>query len=183
NGKDIGGLEVIYEAYMDWMAELPSHVKLDRGIEDDPQAIRREEEAFNDHLHLWRLEAEAIHSGVKLLRESRQYWSERGPQADARAIPFEAWLAMNESMANLMKKRTGDDSAEWRLFQLAFILASLCSSASRMPEFKNFYYPARDDAVTLLYFSTGGGKSEAFFGFLLFTLFLDRMRGKTLGVT
>ncbi|MGI0549911.1 helicase-related protein [Pseudomonas aeruginosa] len=183
NRADIGGLEAIYDAYRDWLAELPSQVKLDRGIEDDPQAIRREEEAFNDHLRLWRFEAEAIHSGVKLLRESRQYWSARGPQADARAIPFEAWLAMNESMANLMKKRTGDDSAKWRLFQLAFILASLCSSASRMPEFKNFYDPERDDAVTLLYFPTGGGKSEAFFGFLLFTLFLDRMRGKTLGVT
>ncbi|MBI4755034.1 MAG: helicase [Betaproteobacteria bacterium] len=183
NGTDIGALEAIHDAYKNWLAKLPAQVQLDRGIEDDMQAIKREEAAFDDHLKLWALEADAIHSGVKLLRESRKHWKARGPQPDQRAVPYEAWLAMNETMANLMKKRTEDDSAEWRLFQLAFILASLCSTASRMPEFKGFYDAKRDDAVTLLYFSTGGGKSEAFFGFLLFTLFLDRMRGKTLGVT
>jgi len=31
-----------------------------------------------------------------------------------------------------------------------------------------------------LYFPTGGGKSEAFFGLLIFNLFFDRRRGKQL---
>ena len=35
----------------------------------------------------------------------------------------------------------------------------------------------------MLYFPTGGGKSEAFYGTLLFAMFLDRLRGKERGVT
>ncbi len=40
-----------------------------------------------------------------------------------------------------------------------------------------------EETATLLYFPTGGGKSEAFFGLLIFNLFFDRLRGKTVGVT
>ncbi len=52
-----------------------------------------------------------------------------------------------------------------------------------MPELMYRYNAARDDSVTLLYFATGGGKSEAFFGLLVFNLFLDRLRGKKTGIT
>ncbi len=38
-------------------------------------------------------------------------------------------------------------------------------------------------SASLLYFPTGGGKSEAFFGLLDLQLFLDRLRGKNRGVT
>lgn len=38
-----------------------------------------------------------------------------------------------------------------------------------------------EETATLLYFPTGGGKSEAFFGLLIFNLFLDRLRGKSVG--
>src|SRR5262245_40333287 len=42
----------------------------------------------------------------------------------------------------------------------------------------------RDElSASLLYFATGGGKSEAFFGLLIFNVFLDRLRGKHRGVT
>ena len=37
--------------------------------------------------------------------------------------------------------------------------------------------------VSLLYFPTGGGKTEAFLGVLVFNLFFDRFRGKNCGVT
>ena len=37
--------------------------------------------------------------------------------------------------------------------------------------------------VSLLYFPTGGGKTEAFLGVLVFNLFFDRFRGKSCGVT
>ncbi|WP_206602194.1 hypothetical protein, partial [Pseudomonas aeruginosa] len=81
---------------------------------------------------------------------------------------------MNETMANFMKACFGGDDNEWRLFQLAFIIANIPALASRIPEFSHFYDECRDDAVTLLYFATGGGKSEAFFGLLVFNLMLDR---------
>jgi hypothetical protein len=107
----------------------------------------------------------------------------RGPQKDPKAVVFEAWLAMNEAMANFMKQRFKNDTGQWRLFQLAFIVANIPALASRMPEFKGHYVANRDDTVTLLYFATGGGKSEAFFGLLVFNLLFDRLRGKHTGVT
>ena len=56
--------------------------------------------------------------------------------------------------------------------------------ASRTPEFEDRFDAFRVElSASLLYFPTGGGKSEAFFGLLIFNLFLDRLRGKHRGVT
>lgn len=179
----LSGLEPIPGAFESWLSTVQAKVGLDVGIEGDKDAIDREQQKFNEDLAKWKIEKDAIAAGVALLSESKQHWQKRGPQADLRAAPFEAWLAMNEAMADLMRLRTKDDSGEWRLFQLAFILANLPAIATRMKEFSHLYNESRDDAVTLLYFATGGGKSEAFFGLLLFTLFLDRLRGKSFGVS
>jgi hypothetical protein len=56
----------------------------------------------------------------------------------------------------------------WRPFQLAFILLSLQSSADDR-------HPDRNVA-DLLWFPTGGGKTEAYLGLIAFTLFLRRLR-------
>ena len=45
------------------------------------------------------------------------------------------------------------------------------------------YQPDDDRDATLLYFSTGGGKSEGFFGLLVYALAFDRLRGKSRGIT
>lgn len=58
---------------------------------------------------------------------------------------------------------------EWRPFQLAFCLLSLASSAD----------PADDDreVMDLLWFPTGGGKTEAYLLLTAFVIFLRRLRG------
>jgi hypothetical protein len=145
--------------------------------------IAREQEAFRQDLQKWESEMKAVEAGLECLRESHDAWRKRGPQANPKAAAYEAWLAMNEAMADFMKARFGGDDNEWRLFQLAFIVANIPALASRIPEFSHYYDERRDDAVTLLYFATGGGKSEAFFGLLVFNLILDRLRGKHRGVT
>lgn len=167
-----------------WLDELPARVDLSDGLEAaDCEGREREQEKFATDLKAWGKEIEAIETGLAILKESRKHWHARGPQDDPRALPFEAWLAMNEAMADMMRARTGNDTAKWRLFQLAFVMANLSAFVTRLPEYKHYYAAARDDTVTLLYFATGGGKSEAFFGLLVFALFLDRLRGKHLGVT
>jgi len=181
--EGLDGLLSLPDAFAAWLNKLPEQVNLEKGLEGDSQSILQEQAQFSLDISRWKLEESAIRTGIGILQESRKYWSIRGKQQDVRAAPFEAWLAMNEAMANLMKQKLGDDSAQWRLFQMAFILASLPAVVTRIPEFFNYYVSERDDAVTLLYFPTGGGKSEAFFGLLLFSLFLDRLRGKELGIT
>jgi hypothetical protein len=174
----------IVAALEQWLKSLPASVALAKGLaSDDTAALDAERASFARDCLAWRKEIDAIRSGLNLLADSRAHWKQRGPQSDARGVPFEAWLAMNEAMADAMQAKTGRDDAEWRLFQLAFVLANICAVATRMPEFRDRYVAERDDTVTLLYFATGGGKSEAFFGLLVFALFADRLRGKLLGIT
>jgi Helicase conserved C-terminal domain. len=180
----LDGLSPLVPAMKEWLKNLPTQVNPAEGLDpSDTAGIAREQEAFRQDLQKWESEMKAVEAGLQCLRESREAWRKRGPQADPKAAAYEAWLAMNEAMADFMKARFGGDDNEWRLFQLAFIVANIPALASRIPEFSHYYDERRDDAVTLLYFATGGGKSEAFFGLLVFNLMLDRLRGKHRGVT
>ncbi len=180
----LDSLAPLVPAMQEWLDGLPAQVNPAEGLApSDTAGVAREQEAFTLDLQKWASEMKALAAGLKCLEESRVAWCARGAQSASKAIVYEAWLAMNETMADFMKTRFGDDNNEWRLFQLAFIIANIPALASRIPEFAHHYDERRDDAVTLLYFATGGGKSEAFFGLLVFNLMLDRLRGKHRGVT
>jgi hypothetical protein len=69
----------------------------------------------------------------------------------------------------------------WRLFQIVFIVLGMASLAARE-------HPDDDLADELatadvLWFPTGGGKSEAFLGLVATALFYDRLRGKHIGTS
>lgn len=178
------GLLPIVPAYSHWIEQVSTNTDVTQGLSHGETEAREKEAAeFEKDLNNWKRERDAIDAGLKLLQESRAAWSARGTQSDPKAYVYEAWLGMNEAMANFMAKKLKTDGAEWRLFQISFILASLPALASRMDVWHKYYDAKRDDAVTLLYFATGGGKSEAFFGLLVFTLLFDRLRGKKQGVT
>jgi hypothetical protein len=81
-----------------------------------------------------------------------------------------AFRAMNESVARAARQRGagqgGDPAAQpkprWRPFQLAFILLNLAGLQDRE-------HPDRD-VVDLLFFPTGGGKTEAYLGLAAWTI-------------
>jgi len=170
-----------------WFGALDSTVDLTAGLDAGDQAAKlREEGGFSKDKEGWRKEIDAVKVGLAVLQESKEAWertAQRGHQAEPRAAVYEAWLAMNEAMADVLRDRLNNDDGAWRLFQIAFVIAHVPAMASRMDCFRDKYVRDRDDTVTLLYFATGGGKSEAFFGLLVFSLFLDRLRGKSIGVT
>lgn len=60
---------------------------------------------------------------------------------------------------------------KWRPFQLAFVLLSLASLAD--PRHKD------REIADMIYFPTGGGKTEAYLGLVAFMLLLRRLRGKS----
>lgn len=185
--EGLNGLLPLAKELDGWFNSLPKKVKLDEGLsKGDAEGLLREQAGFARDKVAWSKEIRAINAGLKILEESRAEWQKlgrRGPQSNEKAVLFEAWLSMNETMANLMKEKLSDDTGAWRLFQIAFVVANIPAVASRMKCFRHEYDKERDDTVTLLYFATGGGKSEAFFGLLVLNLFFDRLRGKSTGVT
>lgn len=80
--------------------------------------------------------------------------------------------AMQADAARTEKRYTGGEAVpKWRPFQLAFVLMNLAAIAD----------PAHADRVVadLIYFPTGGGKTEAYLGLIAYTLLLRRLRGKS----
>lgn len=81
-----------------------------------------------------------------------------------------AFEIANRAVADATRaRRPGDTSPAWRPFQLAFLLLNLAGMADRR-------HPDRDMA-DLLFFPTGGGKTEAYLGLAAFTIALRRLGG------
>lgn len=179
----IRGVKPLIAAFRDWIGATKSH-PTSRGLDPrDKVQLGREAKKLESDLTKWQGELDAIKKGIEILEESRDAWSGPGPQKEPLGAPFEAWVSMNEAMAAVAGKK---GYVSWRLFQIAFILANIPAFATRLPKFAKHYTPEvakYANSATLLYFATGGGKSEAFLGLLLFTLFLDRLRGKERGVS
>ena len=88
---------------------------------------------------------------------------------------LDAFRLANRAMAEAALKRSPERYAkggrpEWRLFQLAFVLLNLDGVAEPT-------HGDRDN-VELIFFPTGGGKTEAYLGVIAFTLLLRRIRGQ-----
>ena len=119
-----------------------------------------------------RIAANRIESGIATLSDSDVLF---------------AFKLANRAMARAARRReailrkTAPETIEppkWRPFQLAFILMTLRGIAE----------PQHDDreTVDLLFFPTGGGKTEAYLGLAAFTMVLRRLRNpgiKSAGVS
>jgi hypothetical protein len=175
------------DSYDDWIHEQS---RVDVGLGLAPEQAEEERRTHGRDLDAYRRESCYIRQGIEVLcaaREARRQLNEAPPVTSEerarlirRGAPWEAWLRTNETFALHGDTRL----TNWHLFQLAFILAHIPTLASRMPEFQDKFDSFRDElSASLLYFPTGGGKSEAFFGLFIFNIFLDRLRGKQRGVT
>jgi len=96
---------------------------------------------------------------------------------------YDAFRDMNQAFMDSAKSK-GYES--WRLFQIVFIVSLMLDVVAHEPELildDDVKIKAKTDDVDILYFPTGGGKTEAFLGILIFNLFFDRLRAKNNGVT
>jgi len=85
---------------------------------------------------------------------------------------FRAFKLLNKTFDEETKKRT--KNGKWRIFQIFFIVCLIPDIVDKSK---------RRDICEILNVDTGGGKSEAYFGCVLFSAFWDRLNGKEFGTT
>ena len=81
-------------------------------------------------------------------------------------------------------RRAGDRTPPkrtWRLFQIVFLVSQIPGIAALTSTESS--EKLEREMVDIIYFPTGGGKTEAYLGVLVFHCFFDRLRGKQAGVT
>jgi hypothetical protein len=142
----VAALSELPNAYEGWISLQESRVS---GLEPALQGQARL------HMEVCRRTLSRMRGGITLLGENEQ----------VRA----AFMLANRAM--LIQRRwafADEPDLEWRPFQLGFLLLSLASVASAD-------HPDRG-TMDLLWFPTGGGKTEAYLGLIAFALFLRRLR-------
>ncbi|MEU6788800.1 DISARM system helicase DrmA [Nonomuraea angiospora] len=172
------GLSPLADGYLTWL-DTQEH------RDDVPEALRKtaEKAVFEA-----RLIAQRVQKGVELLTDPshpghehalRAFRFANAAMADQRRHSTAAKLRQEngwgyeQALAEVESRGPGE--ASWRPFQLAFVLLNLPAladpgHAERAAD--------RTGLVDLLFFPTGGGKTEAYLGLTAFTLAIRRLQGK-----
>ncbi|MFG1621645.1 helicase-related protein [Kribbella sp. NPDC049227] len=159
----VEGLRHLLDSYDEWIIAKTSELSELAGSVHAPAAEQQVRLCRAAHARMGR--------GVRLLADERQ------PEI------FEAFRLANQAMAQqrgrtawIKNGRSGTpdlDSARWRPFQIAFVLLCLEGIVDSSHDDR--------DIADLLWFPTGGGKTEAYLGLIAFTVFLRRLRDKVNG--
>ena len=75
----------------------------------------------------------------------------------------------------------GEKYEEWYLFQIIYIVMAIPDIVAQTEDIDETNHCL--DEVDVIYFPTGGGKTEAYLGLVVFSAFRDRLRGKAHGTT
>ncbi|RSM42414.1 helicase [Actinoplanes sp. ATCC 53533] len=172
------GLAPLAKGYAAWLEEeakkipeLPEQLR--------PAAVAAIETANNA--------AKRIRAGITLLTDTGQARHGEALRAFRFANEAMAKQRRHSELARLREERSltyaeataavqakGIAAASWRPFQLAFVLLNL-------PSITDPAHPERaanaDATVDLLFFPTGGGKTEAYLGLTAFTFAIRRLQG------
>lgn len=107
-------------------------------------------------------------SELKEFEEMKERFNENIQLLRTTPNAAKAFYLMNETFSNNSKYPT------WRLFQIVFIVLQIKDIVET---------DYQRDVCELLHVMTGGGKSEAYFGIVIFTAFWDRLNGKKFGIS
>ena len=149
--------------------------------------------AMKEYRSEWRTAGEAYEGSVPAWRERHlvEFTGDRRRFEEEISL-FEAGLALirRDPDIELAFKLTNEtfflsgqhtDKTSWRLFQVVFLVSQVPGIAALAG--KDGARPEDLERADVIYFPTGGGKTEAYLSVLAFHCFFDRLRGKSGGVT
>lgn len=149
----LAGAQAVHDALSPLATNYREWIK-DQGMLLDGLNSERRDTA-EELIRLAGVAATRIEEGIKTL------------EADADAL--DAFRVSNRAVAQALRQRLPEvKQPAWRPFQLAFILLNLTGIAN--PSNPNRH------TVDLLFFPTGGGKTEAYLGLAAFAMVLRRLR-------
>jgi len=170
----VHALEPMVSAYETWIASLEK-ASLAPEIKDDPQ-LRG---AAKENISQCRNAAARMRAGLRLFERdphiltafrfaNHAMWDQR---------VHSLWASQNRRAGEVIGVAASFDkptNRTWRPFQMGFILLNLVGIADETS--------ADRRAIDLLWFPTGGGKTEAYLGLAAFTIALRRLRGDRHGM-
>ncbi len=161
-------LEIIPDAYKEWLESQEQKARADRQIEEGGELWQ----TFIDHRSRAGAIVERMNEGIRILCENAL--ARQAFQMSQRAMIMQLGWGQESSLP-----RAEHDRVElfWRPFQLGFILLTVAGLSGGSLE-----KPHGDrEIMDLLWFPTGGGKTEAYLGLAAFTIFYRRLRDITSG--
>ncbi len=172
NAELPGLLSPLADAYEAWIAVQ------ERRIDDPAQALEPHEAKARDHLRVARKALGRIRAGIAALGSpdvaaafrfaNHAMWQQRVHTLAAEERRYDDSLKLHAAVdaADLPENR------RWYPFQLAFVLLAL-------PALADPTHPERageQSLVDLLFFPTGGGKTEAYLGLTAFAIAIRRLQ-------
>lgn len=130
-------------------------------IHTDSNWLKQHSEAYDSDMRIYESEIDRFEKGIKIIEADKD-------------IEL-AFRLMNETFSSDTRKTS------WRLFQIVFIVTQIPGFYALKEQSEE--HTNELNTVDIVYFPTGGGKTEAYLGVVIFHCFFDRLRGKTAGVT
>jgi hypothetical protein len=140
-------LELLPSTYESWLKEQEQRIRSGAGVPEELQ-----EQAYR-HLGDGQQALGRMRRAIALL--------------DSDDLVREAFQLANEAMVLQRRWARNGEQLDWRPFQLGFQLVALESIARKESDCR--------EVMDLLWFPTGGGKTEAYLGLIAFALFLRRL--------
>jgi len=146
-------LKTLPAEYEKWISEREESI--DSIVGEFDRGRDRIHEAADKNLRDCRKQLTRIEEGISVLEKNDDAWT--------------SFCLANRTIAESIRKKSGISDPRWRAFQLAFILLTFPSSID----------PGHDDRdeLDLIWFPTGGGKTEAYLGLAAMVIFYRSLSG------
>lgn len=175
SGEDLrAGLAPLIEGYSTWLGsqealatQLPSHLQETAEVAlSEARVAHLRLVAGLDHVAS---DPEALLCFQFMNRVMRE---QRIASQVAAARAADATLSIDQARQSVAER--GDSAALWRPFQLAFIVMQLAALTDPTAEIRSSEHQSK---VELLFFPTGGGKTEAYLGLAAYAFAIRRRQG------